>query len=135
MCIIVYWDPESGKFHDIGYKPRPMAQLQPLFENVKNGKMLQAEVEQAQREDKVLIQYITISADLKSESTSVALTVSEWERENSSKLARKFEKKCNTASPIGGDHFYKSLMDRGYGRIDAQRLLSMQALCRGTWVT
>lgn len=133
LLVSVLWAPESGEFHNVRFKARPMSQLKPLFEGAKEGKTMQAEVEQAQREGQVLIQYITTNADVKSVNTCMAWTLSAWEKNKSIRLERKLEKKAAAAGPCGGDHLFKSMLDQGYPRVTAQQILDMQALRRSIW--
>lgn len=130
MFVFVRWEPHSGEFQKLHLKVQPMSELKTLFGG-NSGQSMQAEVEQAQREGHVLIQYLTANMTVEPPVHSIAFICSgAWERNNSLELERKLERKCYAAAPFAGDYFYKKLLDEGYTRLAAQEILNMQGIHR-----
>ncbi|KZP02133.1 hypothetical protein FIBSPDRAFT_970413 [Athelia psychrophila] len=125
MFVLVQWAPDIREFHDLRVQAQPMSQLTPLFESFGHGESMRTEVEQAQREGQVLIQYVTIN----SVATSAAWSLSgPWKRRKSLKLERKLEEKCLAAGPFVVDLFYKSMLDKGLTWTEAQELLDSRGI-------
>lgn len=125
MFVLVQWAPDIRKFHDLRVQAQPMSRLTPLFENVGRGESMQTEVEQAQSEGQVLIQYVTVN----SVATSAAWSLSgAWERRKSLKLERKLKRKCLAAGPFMVDRFYKTMLDKGLTWTQAQEMLDSRGI-------
>lgn len=131
MLVFVLWRPESQEFQNLHMKVQPMTDLKPLFDAVQRGQSMQAEVERAQREGHVLVQYLVASSSVQPAANCVAFTLSAaWERNNNLKLERNLERKCYAAAPCAGDHLYKKMLDEGYTRLAAQEILDVQRIRR-----
>lgn len=115
MFVIVLWAPESEKFKNLRLTMKPMSDLKPVFESGKAGKRMQAEIEQAQREGQILIQYSTRTETCVD--TSAAWTLSgAWDWSKNMKVMHKLERKVHAAGPSVGDRedLYETMADQGH---------------------